>query len=131
MAQESQVLVSTNPSKTNRLKDLVGGLFAGGPTKRSYNPGYFNVHPNATFVVNCIKDGGAAGDGTSSCSWTYTVESLGGKELGTSMSPDKSRMSNVEYEVPNALGVRGLAYIDATGSIRLYCANEVPVTEEC
>ncbi len=127
---DKPVIVSTSESRIGRLRDFTQSLFAGG-SQKSYNPGYYNLHPNSLFAVICIKDGGAAGDGTSTCSWTYTVKTIAGKEIGTTKSPDKPRIANVEYEVPNALGVRGIAYIDAGGGVRLYDVCERPVTEEC
>lgn len=124
------VIVSTSESRIGRLRDFTQSLFAGG-SQKSYNPGYYNQNPNVLFAVICKKTSGSAGSGSSTCSYVYDVETLTGQVIATGATPDKNRKPNVEYATPNALGERGYAYIDKTGSVRLFEANEYEVTEEC
>jgi len=84
------------------------------------------------FFVKCVKDGGAAGGGGSTCSWTFTLKDLRtDATLSTAQPQRKGWTPNVEYQVPNALGVEGLAFRDLTGNIVLWEAAVQQVTEEC
>jgi hypothetical protein len=43
------------------------------------------------FPVSVVGDGGAAGNGTTACSFTYTVTDLQGTEMGAALSPAWAR----------------------------------------
>jgi len=48
-------------------------------------------------MVRVEKDGGVAGDVSTTCSWTYTVSDLSGNEMDTKISPEHTRMPNMKY----------------------------------
>ncbi len=127
---DQPVIVSTSESRIGRLRDFTQSLFAGGGRSKK-TPIVARVHPNTTFVVICKKTGGSAGSGSTTCDYVYDVETFYEQVILSNATPDKNRMPNVEYATPNALGERGLAYLDETGAVRLYDANEYPKTEEC
>lgn len=83
--------------------------------------------PPDLFRVTVATDGGTAGNATTKCSFTYTVTSLGGIELGTLKAPTKARAALGVYVVGDDIG---WAYYDDTG-FQLWDANEVISTEAC
>ncbi len=78
------------------------------------------------FAVDLVSDGGADGDTSTAASWTYTVTSIGGDELLTTATPECPRPLGMM-----AAAVKGLAYYDMTGAVRLSIAYETPDTETC
>jgi hypothetical protein len=86
--------------------------------------------PGGQFAVLVYIDGGSAGSSSTDCTYTYTVRTLGGKLLGTAMTPQKRRFSSVPYsETPDA--TPGLAYYRNDGTVVLFDANEVPDLLDC
>jgi hypothetical protein len=85
------------------------------------------------FAVQVTNDGGSAGDSTTTCSYTYTVQDLSGTTtLGSSIAPKKWRHSSAQRKMQApASGSIGLAYYDASGTLCLYDANEVPAVATC
>lgn len=81
--------------------------------------------PARIFPVNLVSDGGDSGDETGPATWTYTVSTLSGSELGTTMSPQK--------RLPGALnaGSFGLGYYNEAGTFVLWDTNETVQTTEC
>jgi len=83
------------------------------------------------FRVKVTKDGGSAGDEDNNCSWTYTVTSLGGDELGTEITPEKDRYPKCAYKEPGE-NSPGLAYWHTDDTLKLYeVLDEVPDTTVC
>lgn len=87
--------------------------------------------PNQIFAVKVYIDGGSAGSGSTTCSFTYTVKNLAETvTLGTAKSPKVRRLVNVPYTTtPN--GSIGSAYFDEAGALQLFDANETPDLESC
>jgi hypothetical protein len=50
-----------------------------------------------TFVVDVELDGGIAGSASASCTFTYTIYSLDGKQLATGLTPERARYPNTTY----------------------------------
>lgn len=92
---------------------------------------HVSVRPNHLFAVLCLKTGGSAGSSSTTCSFVYTVKTLRGVSIATSMTPKKRRFTNVAYTDPSSTEYEGLAYVDATGAVALYDANELPDLEAC
>jgi len=88
------------------------------------------VMPGQFFAVKVTQTGGAAGDATTACTFTYTVEDLNNVSLGTSMSPELRRTATGKYSAPSARSI-GQAYYDGSAVLHLYDANEVPFVESC
>jgi hypothetical protein len=88
------------------------------------------VLPNALFAVLCTVDGGSAGSSSTTVSFTYTVTTLSGTELGTGLSPEENRLENVPY-IENPDDTLGFAYFNENGDLRLWSANEEPELESC
>lgn len=86
--------------------------------------------PQQLFAVRVSVDGGAAGDATTTCTWTYTVTLDSGFELGTGMTPEKCRLPMVPY-VETADETWGAGFFDKVGAFVLWDANECPVVAEC
>lgn len=81
------------------------------------------------FAVDIESDGGDGGDyesGSTPASWTYTVSSLAGEELGTGITPERPRPAVEMLEG----GPIGVAYFDTDG-LHLWDAGEVPDYEPC
>jgi len=88
--------------------------------------------PNAgLFRVTVTKDGGVAGNVDNNCTWTYTVTSLAGEELATTVTPEKPRYPKCAYEEP-AAGSPGLAFWHTDDTVKLYeVLEEIPDTTVC
>jgi len=85
----------------------------------------------ALFRVKVTKDGGVAGDENNNCTWTYTVTSTAGEELGMTVTPEKPRYPKCAYDQP-AAGSPGLAFWHTDHTIKLYEAlEEIPDTNVC
>ena len=85
------------------------------------------------FRVTVTMDAGSghAGDENTNCTYTYTVTSLAGDELGTAKTPEKPRYEKCTYKQPGAASP-GLAYWDSDNVLHLYEAlEEIPDTTEC
>lgn len=83
-------------------------------------------------MVKCVKDGGAAGDSSVDCSWTFEISDYRtGEVLGTGKSRGNGWIPKTKYQTPNALGVVGLAYRDVDGVWKLWDVACQPETEEC
>lgn len=100
------------------------------------------ILPDESGIIPCYaeKDGGTAGDASTTCSFTYTlyaedqttilVKNVDG-DNATGMTPEKDRLVETKYTTPTGKN-RALAYRDSTGEIHLWDANEVPYPpEEC
>ena len=48
-------------------------------------------------LVIVTLDGGVEGSASTNCTFTYTIESLDGKELDTGLTPERARHSNTKY----------------------------------
>ncbi len=81
------------------------------------------------FPVRVTKTGGVTGSKTVQCSWTYTVESLSGQELGTVMTPLRRRPAKGAISNPAADTIAIGCYVN--GEFQLYDANEVYEIEVC
>jgi hypothetical protein len=77
------------------------------------------------FVVNLSGPTGSNGTQTSAPTYTYTVKTVGGTQLGTGMSPEVSR----PYGAVTA-AAKGLAYRYG-GTVHLLIAFEVPGSGNC
>jgi len=82
--------------------------------------------PGGFFPVTVIYDGGVQGDKGSAATWTYTVSSLAGAELGTVMTPLKGR----PFGRTVAGGGYGSAFYHA-GILKLWDAGEIYGTGGC
>lgn len=89
------------------------------------------IRPSVLFAVKVLKTSGSAGSSSTTVSFVYTVKTLEGVTIGTSLSPKVKRHSNVAYVDPSTTEYEGLAYVDATGAIALYDANEIVDLEAC
>lgn len=56
------------------------------------------------------KDGGVVGPPST---WTYTITDIGGRELGTSLTPERSRDAAIKYDFAASDDTEGLAYYNA------------------
>jgi hypothetical protein len=85
--------------------------------------------PPALFPVAVTVSGGSAGGPAEDCSLTYTVKDLNGTVLGTDLTPQVARFTNVEYLQPPE-DSPGVAYLDSGGNVQLYhVAGEIPKTD--
>lgn len=90
------------------------------------------AHGQQHVSVLCIKDGGAAGGGGATCSWTFTIKDKRTDEvLATAQPKIKGWNPNIKYETPNPLGVEGDAYRDVDGSWKLWDVVCNWESEEC
>ncbi|MBX3378374.1 MAG: hypothetical protein KF678_15375 [Phycisphaeraceae bacterium] len=86
--------------------------------------------PQRLFSVLVTVDGGSAGSGTTTCSWTYTLKTERGKVIATQKTPEAHRLPNVPYvETPE--DSVGFAWYDHDSYLRLLWANEQPALESC
>jgi hypothetical protein len=87
------------------------------------------------FPVKVTTDGGSAGGKTTRCTFTYTVTTLDGEELGKLMTPERNRMEIGKYVntlwPPVEMSTTGVGYYYPEGTFVLYCANEVPASAPC
>ena len=82
-------------------------------------------------VVKVAKDGGVSGGAAANCTWTYTVTDLAGNELGTGLTPEVPRLTNVEYEYADENSDYGLAAWDGTTLVLLVAFGECPKETAC
>lgn len=80
------------------------------------------------FPVRITTDGGSNGDQESQASYTYTVVSLGGLELGTEMTPLEARPS--VGAITRGTNTFGMGFFDGS-TFHLLSAFEVPDSEAC
>lgn len=89
-------------------------------------------HAQQHVAVKCVKDGGSAGGGGTTCSWTFTLKDYRtGETLATALPRGNGWHPNVKYETPDALGVDGAAFRDPTGAWVLWDVKCNFETEEC
>jgi len=81
-----------------------------------------------TFIVKVTKDGGSSGSFSSTCSYTYTCKTLSGDSLGTGISPETHRITNVAYTAPGDNSY-GIGFYDGE-TFKLYSAAEEVVASE-
>ena len=82
----------------------------------------------AVFPVLVRVDGGAAGDFTTNCNYTYECKPLGGTILASAVTPLRPRMPMVAYAFAANDSI-GLAYFDDQGNFNLIEAiEEIPLT---
>jgi len=82
------------------------------------------------FPVKVTKTAGDPGDDETTCSYIYTVTTMGGTELGVEMTPVKRRPLVGAMSPPDD-SEYGLAFFDEAGVFKLFDANEVIDTEAC
>jgi len=76
---------------------------------------------SSVFPVLVTKDGGASGDESSECTWTYTVKQLDDETvLATAMTPQVPRLHYVGYYYAGELRPAPFAYTSRYG---LACYN--------
>ena len=81
------------------------------------------------FPVKVTQTGGSAGSKTTKCSFTYTVDSIGGEELATVQTPSKNRPVVGKMKAPTADDY-GLAFYNGA-TLVLYDANETLAASAC
>ena len=84
-------------------------------------------------LVTVAKDGGVAGDDETTCTWTYTVKTLGGITMETGISPQQARYSDTTYLEAGAGGRSKYAlaqYVDGT-LILVWVAGEKEDPSPC
>lgn len=96
------------------------------PWKKKY---VMIANPPAMLPVKVKQSDGVAGDSDTTCTFTYTVKSLGGTILGTAMSPLWPRFSDTTYVAP-ASDSYGVAFYD-TGVLKLWQTLEHPAQSDC
>jgi hypothetical protein len=92
-----------------------------------------NEEPTITgqrFDVLCTIDGGSAGSLTTTCDWTYTVTTMDGEPLGTTLSPTRRRLINTPYTITPDDTI-GEGTYDINGDFVLRDANETIKTHAC
>ncbi len=55
------------------------------------------VELDSVQLVKVSKDGGVSGGAAANCTWTYTVTTIAGATLDTTVSPEQARYSNTTY----------------------------------
>lgn len=83
------------------------------------------------FPVCVSKDGGADGTQTAPATWTYTVTSMDGLTAWGTQLPLARPRPNGSMLPQTASGAFGMAFVDATGTLRLWDAGEVQNTTAC
>lgn len=81
---------------------------------------------NGLFPVTVTQTGGSNGSKTSAASYTYTVKTLDGTTIGTSVALAKTR----PYGLVTAGSTYGLAFYDGT-TLKLWDAGEYPGSGGC
>ena len=88
---------------------------------------WYFANPLHVFPVLVTQTGGTAGDATTQCSFTYTVNSLSSVEIATGASPIWARPAKGKM----VAATHGTAYVNVAGETVLYMVDEVPDLEEC
>ena len=123
--------IVTTPQRALKLRTELKKLQFSSPARAFQGREQF-PHAQQHVTVNCFKDGGAAGGGGTTCSWTFTIKDYRtGDTLATGLDRESGWHPNIEYETPNALGVKGDAYRDIDGSWKLWDVRCNFNTEEC
>jgi hypothetical protein len=82
-------------------------------------------------AVKLLQTGGSAGDATTQCSFTYTVQDMNGNELATGVDPTDSPHLAVRPSVGFRVAARsGLASFE-TGELVVLMTNEETELEAC
>ena len=91
-----------------------------------------SIPSGSTVAFSCKvgKDGGSAGDEDNTCTFTYTVKTLTGDELGTEISPQKKRVEKCIYNQPGNDSY-GLACYDGETLVLLEAFEEYPDSKVC
>lgn len=77
--------------------------------------------------VMLTQTGGSDGDGTTACSWTYTVtHAISGTVLGTNVAPSHNR-----NKVKTTKATTGWAYYDSDGNLKVNVTDELPNFSGC
>jgi len=88
-------------------------------------------YTSAFFPVLVTMDGGAAGDKTTQCTYTYAATTLDGLvALGAGLTPKKTRPSVGKLAAPPN-GSVGVGYYDLANNFALYDANETLAPKAC
>lgn len=92
-----------------------------------------NIGASSLIPVTLINDGGADGNGTKACSWTYTAKADGNASVYdgngtviTGMSPSHNRL--ISKTIP---ATRGTIWRHGNGTMELYQTDEVPNFGNC
>ena len=83
------------------------------------------------FPVGISKDGGADGTQTAPATWTYTVTSIDGQTTWGTQVPLARPRPNGSMLPQTTATAFGMAFTDATGTLRLWDAGEVQNTTAC
>jgi hypothetical protein len=87
---------------------------------RKWDGGDIVLQPR--FPVALEKTGGSAGDGSTRCSFTYTVKSLAGDTILTEASPLNSGARTVKCKC--TAGTKGDVFFGADGALNLWSCDE-------
>lgn len=85
-----------------------------------------SADPSCLFPVTVSKTSGSDGTSSSIATWLYTVTSLAGETLGTSVAQTRPRQTGKQTP-----GTVGLAYYDNSNTLKLWDAGEVQPTGAC
>lgn len=81
------------------------------------------------FAVKVTRTGGSAGTATTAATWTYTVATLEGATIATSVPLARLRPVGLIDFAPAASF--GMAFYDETDTLRLWDVQEIPQTATC
>jgi hypothetical protein len=81
--------------------------------------------------VQVLKDGGADGTQTAPATWTYTIKSVDGSQTFATTVPPARPRPNGSMVIQTSTPAFGTAFVDATGTWRLWDAGEIPATTAC
>jgi hypothetical protein len=96
----------------------------------TWSPGWVIVSPTVgLFAVKVEKDGGSNGDAATAASYTYTVRTLYGRQLGTAVGQSRPRPKGTATYQAGSDGY-GLAFWEGDTLI-LWDAGEIVGTETC
>ncbi len=114
------------------LESVQCGIFAG-MTAESPARAIVLVHNTGPVLqpVQVMKDGGTDGNQTAAATWTYTIFSLDGSLTFASQTPLTRPRPAGSSIPPSANPAYGLAFVDASGTWRLWDAGEIPATTPC
>jgi hypothetical protein len=84
-------------------------------------------------LVKVSKDGGVAGTDATNCTWTYTVKTLGGTTMETTISPEQARYPNTTYLQAGTGGRSEYAIAQyVSGTLKLiWVPGEIADTSTC
>jgi hypothetical protein len=85
------------------------------------------IGPGVLFAVTLTQTGGSAGSSSAQCSFTYTVKTLAGDQIGAAIGPQKERLVNAVYTA----ATQGVAYFETDGTLRLWDCDERASQTNC